>query len=143
MAGQPQRASVRNVVAAKVLYRSAARELQLRRSSRQRHIKQNLSSPALVIPCEEFRELPKLRSLPLHNELQRSVTKSVRALPGAAHLQQARVVQIQVGTEGLRFQPHSPAIFRILPQGKVCIGQSVRFFLWSALEINPRGSGFN
>src|SRR5258708_38913544 len=65
---QPQRLATRNVVATKILNRSVACDLQLRRSSRQRHIYQNFSPPALVVPCKEFRELPELCAVPLKIE---------------------------------------------------------------------------
>jgi len=140
---QAQGFAARNVIAPKILDRSATRDLQFRRSSRQRHIEKHFSPPALIVPGEEFRELPELRSAPFQAEMQWSIAQGVRTLPDSTHLQQAYIVQVQIGAKGLRFQPYAPTILGLLPQGKIGIGQGVRFFFWATLEIDSRRGGCN
>ncbi len=110
VARQPQGLAARNVVTPEILNRSAARDLQLRRSSRQRHIQQNFSPPALVVPREEFRELPELRAVPLHIELQRSVAQRVRSLPRSTHLQQPVSFKFKSVRKGCAFS-RTPQLF--------------------------------
>src|SRR5580692_2221914 len=140
---QPQVAAAENVVPAKILYRRRNHDRKIRWRSRKRCRNRETSAPALVVAVGELGDLTELCASPLERELYRCVAQARSPLPRTAHANRTGVAEVEISPYRLRLQAHAPCIFRVLPQGKICLSQCVRFLFRAKLEIYPAAVGLD
>src|SRR5215470_7983187 len=66
-----------------------------------------------------------------------------RSLPGATNLDGSRIAEVQIGSDGLSAQPHTPTVFGSLPERILRVRNRERLFLSSEFKVDPATVRFN
>src|ERR1700757_578897 len=119
MCGDPEVATVYDVVSAEPINGQPALNRQRLGSSVEGRRQIHVSSPTAVSTGEQFCNLPQLALLPCGDQMHRSLAKAGGTQPCCIDLDLASIGQVRIGAHGSSFDASAPGIFGILPKRQI------------------------